>query len=408
MYRSLDRHQNQSSIDSRIDVTLISFALFALLFNILIGPLTPIILSAIVVSFFILRRTRFVSIMSSAWPVLALPALAIFSSLWSVDAGITIKSGILYLLTILLALIFGCGVKREDLIKAIFFTFFIFCNLSWLWGYSQIDVRAFQGLLASKNAMGEVGGTLAVAAICVFFDPHSHDKPLLRLLSVFGFFIGAMTLWFSEATTATIATAISAVCSIAWLITLRLDAQSRLILLISTLLFSAGMFGIFIYFQDHIFDYVLGISGKDTTLTGRTDLWLAADDLIAQRPWLGVGYNAFWSSGNLEAESLWREFGIENRSGFNFHNTYREIAVHLGFSGLFLFFVVSFVGALGLFKNVVESPNAPLIFLSAMLLGSIIKAPFESIGFGSMQLFGVLAFAAISAGYKAFRISNCN
>jgi hypothetical protein len=34
----------------------------------------------------------------------------------------------------------------------------------------------------------------------------------------------------------------------------------------------------------------------------------------------------------------------------------------------------------------------------------MIKMPFESFGVGSMQLFGILAFAGISAGYTTFQL----
>jgi O-antigen ligase len=45
---------------------------------------------------------------------------------------------------------------------------------------------------------------------------------------------------------------------------------------------------------DLVFDSILTASGKDSKLTGRADLWQVADRLIAQKPILGLGYNAFW------------------------------------------------------------------------------------------------------------------
>ena len=391
-------------IESLIDLALISAVLFAILFNVYIGPLTPLILMAVTALYFVIRRDRLASFMLDTWPLLLLPGFATASALWSIDSGASIKAGILYLLTILIALILGSGVRRVDLLKAVFFTFLAFCMLSWLLGYPQIGRQPFQGLLASKNAMGEVGGALVLAAICFFADAASRHKWLSAALALFGLALGAATLFLSEATTATIATGTAALCAIVWLATLRMDAQSRTFLFLSAILFSGVVFGMFFYFQDVIFDYVLGVSGKDTTLTGRTDLWRIADNLIAERPWLGIGYNTFWHPGNLGAEALWRQFGISNRTGFNFHNTYREITVHLGFIGLALFFLVSAVGMLGLFLGTMRSPSIPLVFLSAMIISSLIKLPFESFGFGSMQLFGILTFAGISAGYTTFKL----
>ena len=391
-------------IESAIDIALVCAVLFAILFNVWIGPLTPLILTGVTAAYCVIRRDRLPALLLDTWPLLLLPALAIASVLWSINGGESMKAGLLYLLTVLVALILGSGVRRIDLLKAVFFSFLIFTLLSWIYGYSQIGQRAFQGLLASKNAMGELSGGLVLAAICLFSDAVSRRKWLLGITCLLGLALGAVSLGLAEATTATIATGTASLCAIVWLTTLRLDAQSRTFLFLFAIIFSAIVFGIFYSFQDIIFDYVLGASGKDTTLTGRTDIWRVADGLIAERPWLGIGYNTFWHPGNLEAEALWRQFGIGNRSGFNFHNTYREITVHLGYVGFALFLAVSVIGTLGLFLGTMRKPSIPLVFLSALMISSAIKLPFESFGFGAMQLFGILTFAAISAGYTTFKL----
>lgn len=398
--------RNGHHINSSIDIAIMCVILFSLLFNIIIGPLTPIILLILSGLFFVIRRIKLFSLFENTWPLIALPTFATLSSIWSIDPMITLKSSALYLLTVVVAIVFGSGTRNKDFLRAVFYTFLIFSILSWLVGYRQISYGAFQGLLASKNSMGEVGGALLLAAICVYFDALDRSNRFLCALSIVGLMVGAATLWFSEATTATIATVISAVCTTVWLLTIRLEAQSRIVLFVITLLFSAVIISFSYQFEDFILNYVLGMSGKDSTLTGRTDLWLASDDLIARRPWLGLGYNAFWHPGNLEAESLWRAFGIENRSGFNFHNAFREIAVHLGLCGLSLFMLVFFIGTISLFKSLVRSPTPALVFFAAILISSVIKSPFESLGLGSMQLFGILAFAAISAGFTSAKVTN--
>jgi exopolysaccharide production protein ExoQ len=79
---------------------------------------------------------------------------------------------------------------------------------------------------------------------------------------------------------------------------------------------------------------ILSATGKDITLTGRTDLWRVPRWMRSpNRPWLGHGYQAFWRIGNPEAEHLWRAFGIESRSGFHFHNLYLSNAVEIGMIG---------------------------------------------------------------------------
>jgi exopolysaccharide production protein ExoQ len=84
---------------------------------------------------------------------------------------------------------------------------------------------------------------------------------------------------------------------------------------------------------DAVAAFVLAATGKDITLTGRTDLWrVALDEIAGARGWV-TGYQAFWRIGNPVAEELWRAFGIESRSGFHFHNFYLSNAVEIGIVG---------------------------------------------------------------------------
>ena len=85
-----------------------------------------------------------------------------------------------------------------------------------------------------------------------------------------------------------------------------------------------------------LLDFVLGIFGKDSTLTGRTYLWEQGWEAAQQFPILGYGYAAYWVQGFAEAERLWAEFYIASRYGFHFHNTYIETLVELGFVGVAL------------------------------------------------------------------------
>ena len=79
--------------------------------------------------------------------------------------------------------------------------------------------------------------------------------------------------------------------------------------------------------------WFLDATGKDVTLTGRTDLWAVAFQEIAERPLLGVGFQAFWVHGNPLAEQLWAQFGISGRGGFHFHNTLISNTVEIGLLG---------------------------------------------------------------------------
>ncbi len=70
------------------------------------------------------------------------------------------------------------------------------------------------------------------------------------------------------------------------------------------------------------------------TYTGRTTLWAFAGEMIAQRPWLGYGYESFWGTPFLESmnQPFDREWDI--RDIVHGHDGYLDIAVVMGLPAL--------------------------------------------------------------------------
>ena len=76
---------------------------------------------------------------------------------------------------------------------------------------------------------------------------------------------------------------------------------------------------------------IVGTSGKDLTLNGRTDLWEPVFKQILQRPLFGYGYAAFWTSpfaSNIRLTYEWAS---------NSHNGFFEIMLDLGIGGFLIF-----------------------------------------------------------------------
>jgi O-antigen ligase len=80
-------------------------------------------------------------------------------------------------------------------------------------------------------------------------------------------------------------------------------------------------------------DLLLGLAGKDATLTGRTRIWAAVLRQIALRPVTGYGYGAVWDSPSLWGPLPW----ISKQQGFvihEAHNTWLGLWLELGYLGL--------------------------------------------------------------------------
>ena len=84
-------------------------------------------------------------------------------------------------------------------------------------------------------------------------------------------------------------------------------------------------------------DFLLSFLGKDATLTGRTDLWLAVLDLIKRSPLLGWGYMATWVPTDPQIAAINQELQWSVPSA---HSAYLDVTLQLGLVGLGLLLMI--------------------------------------------------------------------
>ena len=70
-----------------------------------------------------------------------------------------------------------------------------------------------------------------------------------------------------------------------------------------------------------------GILGRDVTLTGRTNIWRAAWNVIELRPLIGWGWGSVWNAGDVAGYRIIYQIGfVVDHS----HNAYVDVALQLG------------------------------------------------------------------------------
>jgi exopolysaccharide production protein ExoQ len=193
------------------------------------------------------------------------------------------------------------------------------------------------GYFGSKNQVGLIASIGLIFAVSYL---KASDRPFIRwLLSILTITLSFISLYLCNSATS-VASLLIACLSVICVHFIRKMPKVyhrptlavAPILLISILLLGA------------ILDWdkaVLDLFGKDSTLTGRTDLWSEGIRIGAENPIWGNGFSAFWVYGNNEAEKLWYAFGITGRGGFHFHNTFIQAFVDLGLVGA-LFMVLMY------------------------------------------------------------------
>jgi O-antigen ligase len=136
---------------------------------------------------------------------------------------------------------------------------------------------------------------------------------------------------------------------------------------------------------------VLGLIGKDETLTGRTDIWVELAAAIEQKPALGYGYLAFWG---LDSEPrYWLEKAVAWNAPSG-HNGWLDLAISLGLVGVAIF-------AIGLLATLWQAVSLSLrspagVFAIGFLAQFLLFAMSESIVLAQNSILWA-TFAFVSA-----------
>jgi exopolysaccharide production protein ExoQ len=117
-------------------------------------------------------------------------------------------------------------------------------------------------------------------------------------------------------------------------------------------------------------EYLLKGLGRDSTFTGRTDLWPVVLSM-ASNPIFGQGFESFWLGERLiRLQSIW--FWKPNQA----HNGYIEMYLNLGWVGLFLFtgVILSGYGAMRkALRHSVETQNTEMADFAKLGTGYLIS-----------------------------------
>jgi exopolysaccharide production protein ExoQ len=114
--------------------------------------------------------------------------------------------------------------------------------------------------------------------------------------------------------------------------------------------------------------------GRDSSLTGRTELWTVVLSQPVNRL-LGAGYESFWLGDRLA--TIWR---ITGQRAVQSHDGYIELLVNLGWAGISVFAILVISSYGRLVKNVRRDPQracVALAFFAAALIYNFTEAGFK-------------------------------
>jgi exopolysaccharide production protein ExoQ len=255
----------------------------------------------------------------------------ILSTLWSVDPPTSMRRGILYLFFVLGVIGIAGSLEGDefmDLLRNICFWSGVF-SLGLLPVLPHLVMMpegdALRGIFSHKNVLGQI---MAGGALASLHGIRAGGRRRWRSMLA----LAVMIVAAFPARSGTALMTIFAFCSISYVATLLgRGGTSRMLgwCCIAVLTPLAVLVAVFP-------DALLELLGKDPTLTGRTELWEYVIGFISERPVLGWGLTAFWSTANPLSIEVSEALGWTVPEA---HNGLLEMLLEVGVvgTGFFLF-----------------------------------------------------------------------
>ena len=332
------------------------------------------------------------------WPIVLVALWCVMSFAWSDYTSLTLRYGIQLVLTVIIAVAIGYRLAPMTFVKIVFATSAMGGLASLLLGRARSDGMGYLGIHASKNALADASSVLIIASLAVLVDRRLSMR--WRLPALAAMFLGAVLLVMGQSSGALVSTmAVILVFGVIILLQ-RLTPYMRLVTIALAVVLGAAIAMLLSSLSDELARLFLDVTGKDITLTGRTDLWAVAFGQIAERPLLGVGFQAFWVPGQPLAEQLWADFGIAGRSGFNFHNTPISNAVEIGILATAAQALIFIAAAWACLGWAIRSPSVASIFFALFMVRLFMLMWIEVVYFYQFSAGTAIIIAAICYAHR--------
>lgn len=265
-----------------------------------------------------------------AWLALAgLIALAFASRYWSIDPAVTGRRVIALTMTGSFALFLGTAFPGERLPRLLMQSGLIMAlgSLVMVFAFPAIGIHQednaglWRGLWYEKNQMGIVMVAAATAAAaCLAAGTGRWKAPALTLVLTTALVIATQ----SKTSLLCLLLGLGLISAL-W--AMRRGGPAFAVVCVWLGIVVVGI-GAYVFLTDP--ESILVALGKDPSLTGRTHIWDSLMRRVAERPWTGYGYSAFWGRESIPAAFVRQETDWPVPSA---HNGWIDLLVQLGWPG---------------------------------------------------------------------------
>lgn len=305
--------------------------------------------------------------------VLVLVALAVISTLWSLEPGLSLRRSISVMAPTALGLMLASRFTWGELVRLLAIALAVAGLISAFValllpdeGIMSIEYgNAWRGVYGNKNDLG-LAMALATAALVLV----AMEGGRYRWLA-WGAAASAFLVLLLARAAASLVGCVAVLSLIPLFRASRLRFTTAMALWILTVLLAAFVLTVVV----SNLEFTLSLLGRDTTFTGRTDIWAAVMASIADRPWLGYGFNAFWQEWSGPSASVLSAVGWDTPHS---HNGYLDLWLDLGAVGVIVFVagLVAATRASAIRARYAEGATElwPLAFLTFLTLINVSEA----------------------------------
>jgi exopolysaccharide production protein ExoQ len=317
---------------------------------------------------------------------------------WSRDPAVSLRYGLQLSFTCLVAVAIATRLSPRDFLWALFTVHAVAAACSMALPNPVGEGGAWLGIFGSKNAFAFTMSNLALVSLALVLDPRTRSRA--RMVAFVGVLLSLFLVLMGRSTGALVTTILALTVGLSLAAARRLSPGTRYLFLLQVLLgmMAAGLLAW--SFSAEIQRAFLDTTGKDMTLTGRTELWAEAFREISYRPIVGHGYQAVWLPGNPVAEAMWAKFQIASKSGFHFHNTWISNAVEIGIAGAALQAVIFVTALVLVWRWVLASPSAPSLYFTMFMTQMTALSLVEVVVYGQFAINTITAIAALIYGLR--------
>ena len=271
------------------------------------------------------------------WQYLLYPAVCAASVVWSVARPTTLVGAVQITMTVLIAAYLGWRFKPQHLVLLLFATTLTGATASMLnlgLGVFQpvfSDVGGLLGIYTNKNMLGHYSLFALLIALSLVLSTATETPRPARAIAVPALAICAAAVVLSKSMTAVVLMP----CYGALILMMNRERLPRslrhLILMAMVVIVALAPMLLTLAGIDPMAE-LFAATGKDASLTGRTDLWAIATDLISQNPIGGYGYGAFWVNERFAPQHF--EVIRAGNAAPSFHNFIADVGVGTGLIGI--------------------------------------------------------------------------